>query len=144
MRRAPPVLVPVGRFVWGPRIAWGLGFFSAAILVLSGGLSGMSVGRLCVVALGWGVAALVCARLMRHAFLPPGELAWDGQGWWYRSQGQPASAVQVATRWDAGRALLLAIRARDDSPARHAWLQAGHMPLQWHGLRCALYDRDSL
>ena len=32
MRSAPPVLVPVGRFLWGARIHWALALSSALVL----------------------------------------------------------------------------------------------------------------
>ena len=145
MRSAPPVLVPVGRFVWGGRIVGLLALATLAVGLLAGWpwdttpwRAGLTVGV-------WALATLLASWAWRCEALPPGELSWDGQAWWYRPGDAHALAVQLTLQWDAGEALLLQLR----SPAlgrfsRYAWLQASRLPTQWHGLRCAVHAGDTL
>ena len=141
MHSAPPVLVPVGRSLWGgrlPLLASGLMAVSVCLLAwhaglaLSGLLVLMAVCTLCL----W----LVWQWAPRER-LPEGELAWDGEAWWFCGHGGARQAVDVELQWDAGRAMLLRVSAipRHGWLDRYTWLQASRLPLQWHGLRCAVH-----
>ena len=148
MHSAPPVLVPVGRFVWGERLAWLLALGSAvgAVLAVVAGWQSAHAGRMAWVVLAWSLAALAGGWASRCEFLPPGELSWDGEGWWYRVKGGRAQAVRLALRWDAGRAMFLGLRP--DGPGlhleRYLWVTARQQQRQWHALRCAVHVRDTL
>ena len=146
MRNAPPVLVPVGRFVWGGRIALMLALLTALVWLVLAGMQAVSAGRMALLGLVCLLSAgLSCLAWQREQLLP-GELAWDGEGWWYSTPGGASLAVRVTLNWDAGRAMLLSVQAReaDGWHAQHLWLQARSLPLQWHALRCAVYGRDTL
>jgi hypothetical protein len=97
-----------------------------------------------------GVAWLLAAGLAGLAWprerLPRGELAWDGESWWYSTESGATEPVCVSLNWDAGRAMLLNVRSRPAGGiwARYFWLQASQLPRQWHALRCAVYGRDTL
>lgn len=145
MHSAPPVLVPVGRFVWGHRwpVVWaGLGL---GVLGLWAGQAGLDrFGLLLLLGTSVGVLLLM-GQIWPRELLPAGELAWDGEGWWFHPRSGAAQAVAVDVHWDAGRALLLRVSARSPGWAldRYAWLRAGDMPLQWHGLRCAVHAQHT-
>ncbi len=146
MHSAPPVLVPVGRFVWGRRAAVLAVWLAAAVSGLLAWWSGLGASELLallgvwllVLALAWWFAPLEA--------LPAGELSWDGEAWWFSGSGAVPERVHLQVGWDAGRAMLLRLSARRDGWQldRYTWLQASQLPLQWHGLRCALYARDIL
>ena len=145
MRSAPPVLVPVGRFVWGPRVVAGLALLTGLACGLMGWWYGITPVRAAVVAAVWGVCVGLSWLALQRETLPPGELAWDGQLWWYRDSRGVAKPVEVSLQWDAGRILLLRLQFRPTDPVgRCAWLQASQMPMLWHGLRCAVHAGDTL
>ncbi len=145
MRSAPPVLVPVGRFVWNPRVAAGLALVSGLVCWLAGWWYGITTLRAAALGAVWGMSVGVAWLVLRRETLPPGELAWDGQSWWYRENLGVATPVTLALQWDAGRAMLLQLNfCQTDRLARCAWLQASQMPAQWHGLRCAVHAGHSL
>ena len=145
MRSAPPVLVPVGRFVWGPRVVAGLALATGLACGWAAWWQGITMARAAAVAATWGGCAVVAWWVMRSESLPAGELAWDGQSWWFRESQGLARPVEVALQWDAGRAMLLRLRfGPTDRLSRHAWLQASQMPMLWHGLRCAVHAGDTL
>ena len=148
MHSAPPVLVPVGRFVWGERLAWWLALGTAlgGVLTVVAGWQSAHAGRMVWIVIAWALAAVVGWWALRSEFLPPGELSWDGEAWWYRVNGDRAQAVRLALRWDAGRAMLLGLRL--DRPGlcmeRYIWVAASQQALRWHALRCAVHARDTL
>lgn len=147
MRSAPPVLVPVGRFVWSASLAGVLAAATALIGLLTAWWCGMTLARAVFMGAVWVLAAGVTWWALQREILPPGELSWDGQSWWYRAgDGQGAAvAVTLTLRWDAGRAMLLQLDLRKlGELPRHAWLKASQMPAQWHGLRCAVHAGDTL
>lgn len=144
MRSAPPVLVPVGRFVWGANLAAALAAGTALVCSLAAAWYGI---RAILMGGVWVLTAGTAWWFLRRELLPPGELSWDGQSWWYRADGDAAVAVTLALQWDAGQAMLLRLDGRGVGGLllpRHAWLKASQMPAQWHGLRCAVHVRDIL
>ncbi len=145
MHSAPPVLVPVGRFVWGGRIALVLAVLTAVTSLALAGLQNMAAGQTTLLGLVWLSSAALSWWAWRHERLPPGELAWDGEGWWYTPQDGIHQQVSVTLNWDAGRAMLLRVRCPESSGVRmqYLWLQA-KQTRQWHALRCAVYGRDTL
>ena len=145
MRSAPPVLVPVGRFVWGGRLLGLLAIATAAAALGASWYFGATPSRLSLIAGVWTLMVSLACWAWRREALPPGALSWDGQAWWYCPDGSAAFVVELTLRWDAGDAVLLQLR----SPAlgrlsRYAWLQASQWPAQWHGLRCAVHAGDTL
>jgi len=143
MRSAPPVLVPVGRFVWGSRGVVGLSLATGLACALAIWWYGFTPVRSAAVGAAWGMSVALACWFLRRETLPPGELVWDGQSWWFREDHGKAVPVDVALQWDAGRAMLLKLVLPGRLP-RHAWLQLGQMPSQWHGLRCAVHAGDTL
>lgn len=141
MHSAPPVLVPVGRFVWGYRLAVLLAFLAISLFCLLAWCSGVALPGLLALIGTWFLVTVLVWRIAPLEVLPEGELGWDGEAWWFRGNGGTLEAVDVQVNWDAGRAMLLRVSAaqRRRPLDRYAWLQASDMPLQWHGLRCAVH-----
>lgn len=146
MRSAPPVLVPVGRFVWGERLALAGALFTALACLLVAFLYRLQAAQLSVLLVVWLLAAGLAWVACRHEFLPAGELSWDGEAWWFRPSAGAQHRVVLEVSWDAGRAMLVRLQVdrAEGWTGRHTWLQASHMPLQWHGFRCAVYGGDTL
>jgi len=146
MRNAPPVLVPVGRFVWGGRIALMLALLTALVWLVLARMQAMSAARMALLALACLFAAGLSWLAWQREQLPSGELAWDGEDWWYRPADGKSQRVRVSLNWDAGPAMLLRVQARPRGGwrAQYLWLQACRLPLQWHALRCAVYGHDTL
>lgn len=149
MRSAPPVLVPVGRFVRGWYITLALAA-SSALLWLALATQGRRPDDGLVHAIWPGVLWLGMFASAwwwsRREFMPPGELSWDGQDWWYGAQGAQPRKVTLTLCWDAGAAMLLGLRDADAniSMCRYIWLTSRRTGRQWHGLRCAVHARDTL
>ena len=146
MRSAPPVLVPVGRFLWGPRISVVLALVVALLCALAVSGQGGAVQVHALTALVWLVSTAIAVWAWSRERLPQGELSWDGEAWWYQVPAEPQQAVAVELVWDAGQAMLLCLRLTTNRPQglHHVWLQARQMRLAWHGLRCAVHGRDTL
>ena len=145
MHSAPPVLVPVGRFVWGRRLALLAALLVSTVSGLLAWWSGLGASGLLTL-LGACLLVLVLAgQLAPLEVLPAGELSWDGEAWWFCGSGAEPERVQLQVAWDAGRAMLLRLSAQHDRWRfdRYAWLEASRMPLQWHGLRCAVHAGDT-
>lgn len=160
MRSAPPVLVPVGRFVLGH------GFAVACGLLVGVSLLGMWYVLEAPLTQGavwlalWLLASGLSWRFTIRDTLPAGTLAWDGESWHYEAQAEGArmatAPVPVAVRvvWDAGSAMLVAVRAQHAMGEGHwrgprfAWLRATELsaqrPGRWHAWRCAVYADDIL
>ena len=157
MRSAPPVLVPVGRFVLGH----GLTIALAGLVVLTMGWSWLASGASALPGVVYVLLLLPAAALSWHwakqEALPAGTLSWDGEDWTYA----PSEAlgtddpvpVTVRVLWDAGSAMLVSVRTQAADGAvqlsgwrgqRFAWLHAAHMAGQWHAWRCAVYAHDIL
>ena len=148
MHSAPPALVPVGRFVWGPRIHKVLALSSALVLGSVGLTSGIAAPQAAFALAIWCAAWLLSYRWMASDILPPGQLHWDGQEWRFESGHDEPVVVDVHVLLDLGSAMLVSVRL---TPAQGilqrpqcAWLSARQLPAQWHGWRCAVYGRDIL
>jgi hypothetical protein len=113
-------------------------------------LQGAWGGLLCL------LMAAVSWHCAKQETLPAGTLSWDGEDWTYAARvalgTNHAVAVTVRVLWDAGPAMLVAVRcqAAGSRPGSHwqgqrfACLHAAHMPGQWHAWRCAVYANDIL
>jgi len=148
---APPVAVPVGRFVWGARIAAGLALLT--LLALGVGLWQLQADALAVAAalLGWVAMAALSAAGWRWQSAGPGMLRWDGQAWWFQvaSSLSAEHAVAVQPVCDLGSAMCLRLRASaQGGPWRtrtvYLWLRAKESPRAWHALRCAVHQDHTL
>jgi len=157
MRNAPPVIVPVGRFVWGHAFTATL----AGVVILATVWVWLTSQASWLQGRWWALLLVLAAagawRWAPHEVLPVGTLSWDGESWHYQPQkmmGRDAMvAVVVRVLWDAGSAMLVAVSTQSGEDAgqgghwrgqRFAWLQAAHMPGQWHAWRCAVYANDIL
>lgn len=157
MHNAPPVVFPVGRFVWG---AWVMGCLAALgalglacwqwLAELPWAFMGWAWGA-------WGLCTTVAFLWKSGQPLGQGQLFWTGEAWFW--QDTPANTsgqalhgpvdplmVSVAVRLDLAGVMLLAVQPFQENgqrtgPLRHVWLQKNSMPSKWHGFRCAVYSR---
>jgi hypothetical protein len=142
MHNAPPVVFPVGRFVWSPWVvallmacsAWGLLW----------GLAHADIALQKWAWLGWGALVLLAIWVSTRDHWAHGFLVWTGDTWWWRdAQGRETETpLQVVV--DMGFALGLALKpvgVRGCPRSRFVWLQRRHSPQLWHGFRCAVYAR---
>jgi hypothetical protein len=146
---APPVVYPVGHFVWG-RV-----FFVATASLSAAGLTfwqmqGASSPAWNVAWVGWLGCLIGTAVWGPRQTLSKGELFWTGEAWFwqYRDQKQQFQSHQVLLEkgLDTGSGLLLWItlldsQSRRRSSLRCAWLSEAKLPSKWHGFRCAVYSR---
>ena len=148
MHSAPPVVFPVGRFAWGVRITALLAVLTLALIGFWQGWTGAPglVGG-AFTGFVWLAGVGVSAWCWRRQMWPCGQLSWDGQAWsLHVGTGEPLS-VAVRPVWDGQSRML--VQVRDCGPGRqrpdgYAWLQATDLPSRWHGLRCAVWARDTL
>ncbi len=144
MHNAPPVVYPVGRFVWG---RWFLGS-----LALMGAFGLYFVQSLRVTdslpwtwmwAL-WAVLVMVSVIICFKERLSEGSLAWSGESWCWRDTGGHEAGIQLVVLADFGSALWVAVRMLNNAgwpTQRFAWMESREMPQAWHGFRCAVYSR---
>ncbi|MBM3386842.1 MAG: hypothetical protein FJY36_04140 [Betaproteobacteria bacterium] len=148
MRNAPLVLVPVGRFVWGVRIAASLALISLIALLAWLWQMQAAAGQLVGLLLAWLVLAGLSAWAVRQQAWPSGQLRWDGQSWWFQAEGAgSATPVRVRLVWDGGSAICLRLKACAPDARQqmgYACLCAQDLPGAWHGLRCAVYQGDTV
>jgi len=147
MHNAPPVVFPVGRFVWGRVLWWAVAALSAAGLI---GWQMQSQAATFRVACAWGFWSLCLAAAAAWAprqHVSVGSLFWTGEAWfWQAEHALSAQAVRLTVGLDTGSGLMMWVQSVDDQgrvtgPLRSAWLQADAMPSKWHGFRCAVYSR---
>lgn len=146
MRSAPPVQVPVGRFVWGKGVAAALAALSMGTVVWAWTDSGVSLAQCLAALLVWvSVACLSWWQLGRQMLLP-GDLAWDGGVWRHSPYAGVAVQVDLAVVWDVQVAMLVRVKAvhGEWQGSRYTWLHAVNAPALWHGWRCAVFGRDIL
>jgi hypothetical protein len=147
MHNAPPVVFPVGRFVWGRRLAAGLAALVALALAVGCWQSGASTLTLFWAVLAWSAVAVCSAFWVSREWLQNGALAWDGECW--HAQQLPArdGPVHLNLMLDGGRFIWVSLTSRDVSArwmlTRHACLYQADMPSCWHGFRCAVYSRQT-
>lgn len=146
MHNAPPVVAPVGRFVWGRLIF--------AALMLAAVLAGLhwlqaalpSADRVLISGVMTVLAWLLAWRSWTQELLTCGQLVWSGEDWCWRSEAQDDTPVQVDCVLDWGGGMLLSL-TRMEGPgsawprARFASLTRQQIPRVWHGFRCAVYSR---
>ncbi len=141
MRSAPPVLVPVGRFVWVGRLAVLLALFSGAWLGLAWLVSGATAVQGAWWLGIWLVAGLIAFKQAFRDALPSGVLDWDGETWAFAVADGMAVPARVHVLWDVGSAMLIGVMVSQGPwrGQRFAWLSAASFPQQWHGWRCAVH-----
>lgn len=149
MHNAPPVVYPVGRFVWGRLLFVAVCMFSAVGL-FSWQWQTLATGpKLWTAWLLWVVCALSAALWAPRQTLTAGRLGWSGEAWFWQAHADSAEqsqAVAVSVGLDTGQGLLLWLQPLNEEGDAHgrllcAWLQASAMPSKWHGFRCAVYSR---
>ena len=148
MYNAPPVVFPVGRFLWG-RVAW-LG--TVLVLVSAGGLwawshlAQISTEQSIAAWSLWCICGVGAAVGGSRQTLSDGRLFWNGQTWsWLPQSGQERS-LQLTVGLDLGDGLLLFLRLDKGSGQGFGhrvcvWVSKAAMPSNWHGFRCAVYSR---
>ena len=146
MHNAPPVVFPVGRFVWGQRWLAGLALLGMLADLCWFFWAGPPAWLLVGVLLSWVLCIALAFALWRHERLEAGHLIWSGGDWLWRAHGQAERPVAVTLVWDASHAMLLAVaepQAARLPPrlTRYAWLTQQEMPTAWHGFRCAVCAR---
>jgi hypothetical protein len=149
MHNAPPVVYPVGRFVWGRLLFVAVGVLSAVGL-LSWQLQTLATGpKLRAAWMFWGVCVGFAALWAPRQTLRGGRLGWSGEAWFWQTEtdsAEQAQTVLVSVGVDTGQGLLLLLQPlneKGDAQGRLlcAWLHARGMPSKWHGFRCAVYSR---
>ena len=145
MHNAPPVVFPVGRFVWGRRVmlvlalcgALGLGFWQA-----NANASGVQWAWA-----SWGICVLAAMYASTKDTLAGGTLVWTGEVWLWRDAKGREMETQLRVLLDVGSALGLGLRPVEAPwrlSQRFVWLEGRDMPQMWHGLRCAVYSRSNV
>ena len=149
MHNAPPVVYPVGRFVWGRWLLVALCVLSAAGLIAWHMLSLATGPQLWAAGVVWTAGVLSAALWAPRQTLTGGRLGWSGESWFWQANADSGDHVQsvcVSVGLDTDAGLLLWVQPLDDQGKAQgrllcAWLQAGVMPSKWHGFRCAVYSR---
>ena len=145
MHNAPPVVFPVGRFVWGPRSAQALAATVSGALALWLAWTDASAYVLAWAVCVWLVAVLATVWWLPREFLQEGELTWDGEAWHAPSAAVGTDPVRLSLTLDGGHFMLVSLRSTGQSGSgagvRHAWVRRADMPTRWHGFRCAVYSR---
>ena len=145
MHNAPPVVYPVGRFVWGLRLALCLAGVTLGVLlgwlVWTQASAFHAVWAACV----FMAAALCTAWCLPREFLQTGELAWDGETWHAPLPQGGDGPVHVVLTLDGGHFMLVSLRTTEQpgclTGTQHALVRSADMPSRWHGFRCAVYSR---
>ncbi len=142
MNNAPPVVFPVGRFVWGPWILLLLAF-GGAMGLLFWQMQAHNDSILWVWTV-WCCCALAALFAWRRERLTTGRLVWSGDTWWWRDAEGREFEIQIQVLADFGTALWVGFRTMPASAGfktRFAWMDSREMPALWHGFRCAVYSR---
>lgn len=140
MRSAPPVVYPVGRFVWGVHALVVLGALGFVLCWPMGDWMPVWTWWHWSLPWLWLACLLLALWLWRLEILGTGSLVWDGQTWWLEPSLQGcAEPIAVTPCWDAGHGLLLRIGVPRRRWSRYAWLNASQHPQHWHALRCAVH-----
>ena len=146
MHNAPPVMYPVGRFVWGICGVGALALTGAVGLLCWQVMSG-AVGLMAWIAWAlWAVSSTLALWLESRESSAPGHLVWRGDGWCWQDQHLQEHPVQLSLLRDGGRTLWVSYRMAQGLEKTNAWPQFAivaqtDMPLAWHGFRCAVYSR---
>ena len=149
MHNAPPVVYPVGRFVFGRLWLAALCVLSA-VGIISWHMQSLATGpKLWAAWLLWGLCAVAAWHGVPRQSLTGGHLGWSGESWFWQSDEHADGhllGVAVSVSLDTGQGLLLWVQPLDEQGLARgrlqcAWLEAGAMPSKWHGFRCAVYSR---
>ena len=136
MRNAPPVQWPVGRCHVGAWLAAGLGLAGVALTACWAWL-----------APGWRPLAGLGAWLAlgglawRQVVPPTGVLTWDGEGWHWWADGDPAGNREVVPELALDLQHLLLLRLETGPRDVWLWLTPTGDWVRWLALRRALYSR---
>ena len=149
MHNAPPVVYPVGLFVWGRLLFVAVCVFSAVGLFSWQWQTLTTEPELWAAWLLWVVCALSAALWAPRQTLTGGRLGWSGEAWFWQAHAdsvEQSQAVAVSVGLDTGQGLLLWLQPLNEEGRAQgrllcAWLQARAMPSKWHGFRCAVYSR---
>jgi uncharacterized membrane protein YtjA (UPF0391 family) len=143
MHNAPPVVFPVGRFVWGVRWACVLAFLTVSVLAGWLGFTDASAAICAWTLFVWSCAAVGAVWWAPREFLQQGDLVWDGEVWHGPGQLSEGAPLQLSLTLDGGFFMLVSLHAQPGALAfrRHALLRQSDMPSRWHGFRCAVYSR---
>ena len=144
MHNAPPVVYPVGRFVWGRWFLVSLAGVGALGLYFVQSLRGAASLPWAWVWALWALLVMVSVFLCVKERLPDGFMAWSGEAWCWRDAGGHEAGIQVVVLADFGSALWVAARMLNHAgwpTQRFAWMESREMPQAWHGFRCAVYCR---
>ncbi len=145
MHNAPPVVFPVGRFVWGRWIMGGLALTGMAGLLAASHFQGarFSMGALFAVAVLWLVLCAAAWRVARMEHWKTGALAWTGEVWLWRDPLHVAWEIKLKVVWDSGAAMGLMLTPQGSQRTllrRFVWVSQSDLPVMWHGFRCAVYS----
>jgi hypothetical protein len=146
MHNAPPVVYPVGRFVWGVGVLGVLALLGAVALLVWQTAALPDWPYMAAAWLLWSAslwAALLCWLQERSS---SGQLVWSGEDWLWRDPSGAEMPVRVDVLLDAGRFMILAYvgfegQRLKNHRAQFAVLHHASMPSSWHGFRCAVYSR---
>ncbi len=144
MHNAPPVVYPVGRFVWARRMLLLLALSDALALglwQLSAGASWLKWAWLV-----WAVCLCAALYTRLRDVASGGLLVWTGEDWLLRDVNGGEIQAQLSVVLDSGSALGLVFRTVGGPWHQgqcFAWLEERDMPQMWHGFRCAVYSRST-
>lgn len=142
MNNAPPVVFPVGRFLWSPRILLVLSLASATgVIFLQRQTDG---GNNIWIWAVWGGCVLSAVFAWSSERRTEGRLVWGGETWWWHDSSGRESEIQIQVLLDVGSALWVSfqtIPAPSALKTRFVWMDSREMPASWHGFRCAVYSR---
>ena len=148
MRSAPPVVYPVGRFLW----SWPVALLLLALL--SAWIWQPWQMRMPREGFVWwgslalqGLLLLWLGVLYRRPVQQVRALRWDGEFWYGETAAGPSMPVVLQVHADLQNCLWLAVKtASSSSSERRAslWIcaRATAKPAAWHGFRCAVYCRS--
>ncbi len=146
MHNAPPVVYPVGRFVWGSWIMGGLALVGLMGLVFWWVMASPGWLQAVVGGLVWSGSVAAAAVYWPSERSPEGRLVWSGEDWLWREASGTEIPVRVQVLLDAGRFMGLVYAGREAFDSRgqrpqFAVVCQAMMPSSWHGFRCAVYSR---
>jgi hypothetical protein len=141
MHNAPPVVFPVGRFVWGRWVMLALAFLGGIGLLWHPLFPVLNVHPWALSA--WGLLLLAALWATRVDHWQNGTLVWTGELWLWRDPQEHEWEVSLQVVLDTGSSMGLALtplRTGPISMKRFVWLSQGDLPVLWHGFRCAVYS----
>lgn len=142
MHNAPPVVFPVGRFVWGRTVMVLLALCGAVALWV--GSAQADASKFWVPWLGWCGLLVAALLVSRKDHWTSGWVVWTGEAWvWRDPQGQETETRMLVVL-DLGAEIAVSLRpisAKWYEPQRFIWLTRKDQPTRWHALRCAVYSR---